>query len=154
MSTLKLSTIQRTFSTHFEILKHFEELSFTLENLQHLEEVSSTPPTHLEKLQAPCTPPLGNELPLTLQTKNPSLKKDSLLFFMQYKLKTFHYFLFQHNVSSLARCGPITYWKQLENKQEMKASRFMNGTIVLTNKKITKVVCFKCYNHKTMTCNN
>jgi hypothetical protein len=29
-----------------------------------------------------------------------------------------------------------------------------NGTIVLTNKKITKVVCLKCYNHKTMACNN
>jgi len=29
-----------------------------------------------------------------------------------------------------------------------------NGTIVLTNKKIIKVVCFKCYNHKTMACNN
>jgi hypothetical protein len=25
-----------------------------------------------------------------------------------------------------------------------------NGTIVLTNNKITKVICFKCYNHKTM----
>jgi len=37
---------------------------------QHFEEVSSTPPTHLEKLQAPCMPPLGNELPLTLQTNN------------------------------------------------------------------------------------
>ncbi len=29
-----------------------------------------------------------------------------------------------------------------------------NGTIILTNKKITKVICFKCYNHKTMACNN
>ncbi len=47
------------------------------------------------------------------------------------------------------------YWKQLENKQEVKHSRFMkNGTIVFPNKKITKVVCFKCYNHKTMACNN
>ncbi len=44
------------------------------------------------------------------------------------------------------------YWKELENKQEMKHSRFMNETIVLTNKN-TKVVCFKYYNHKTMTCN-
>jgi len=29
-----------------------------------------------------------------------------------------------------------------------------NGTIVLTNEKLTKVVCFKCYNHKTMAYNN
>jgi hypothetical protein len=28
-----------------------------------------------------------------------------------------------------------------------------NGTIVLTTKKITKVLCFKCYNHITMACN-
>jgi hypothetical protein len=34
-------------------LKDFEEHSSTLKNLQHFEEVSSTPPTHLEKLQAP-----------------------------------------------------------------------------------------------------
>jgi hypothetical protein len=51
-----------------------EEHYFTFENLQHFEEVSSTPPIHLKKLQALCMPPLGNELPLTLQTKKPSLK--------------------------------------------------------------------------------
>jgi hypothetical protein len=32
----------------------------------------------------------------------------------------------------------------------MKDLSSRNGTIVLTNKKTTKVVCFKCYNHKTM----
>jgi hypothetical protein len=49
----------------------------------------------------------------------------------------------------------VGYWKQLENKQEVKHSRFMkNGKVVFPNKKITKVVCFKCYNHKTMACNN
>jgi hypothetical protein len=78
----------------------------------------------LEKLQAPCMPPLGNELPFILQTKN-LVSKGFSPFSMQYKLKIFHYFLFYHNVLSLAWCGPITYWKQLENKQEMKASRFM-----------------------------
>ncbi len=56
---------------HLKLKEH----SCTLENLQHFEEVSSTPPTHLEKLQAPCMPPLGNELTLTLQTKNPYLKR-------------------------------------------------------------------------------
>jgi hypothetical protein len=34
------------------------------------------------------------------------------------------------------------YWKQLENKQEMKYFGSWNGTIVLINKKITKVVSF------------
>jgi hypothetical protein len=58
-------------------------------NLQHFEEVSSTPPTHLEKLQAPCMPPLGNELPLTLQTKKPCLKTILSFFPMQYKFKPF-----------------------------------------------------------------
>jgi hypothetical protein len=47
----------------------------------------------LEKLQALCMPPLGNELPLTLETKN-LFSKGFFSFFMQYKLKTFHYFLF------------------------------------------------------------
>jgi hypothetical protein len=48
-------------------------------------------------------PPLGNELPFTLQTKKkPFSQKDSLVFSMQYKLKALHYFLFQHNVLSLA----------------------------------------------------
>jgi hypothetical protein len=42
-------------------------------------------------------------------------------------------------------------WKQAK---KWKNQDSWNGTIVLTNKKFTKVVCFKCYNHKTMTCNN
>ncbi len=39
------------------------------------------------------------------------------------------------------------YWKQLENKQEMKRKNCIN------KQEITNVVCFKCYNHKTMACN-
>ncbi len=73
-------------STHFFKFQHWnyqelEELSSTLHNLQHFEEVFSTPPTHLEKLQAPCMPPFGNEFPLTLQTKN-LLSKGVSPFFM------------------------------------------------------------------------
>ncbi len=41
-----------------------------------------------------------------------------------------------------------TTWKQARN-ETLKV-----GKNVLTNKKITKVVCFKCYNHKTMADNN
>jgi hypothetical protein len=42
----------------------------------------------------------------------------------------------------------------LKTSKKWKFQGSWNGTIVLTNKKITKVVCFKCYNHKTMACNN
>jgi hypothetical protein len=42
----------------------------------------------------------------------------------------------------------------LKTSKKWKLQGSWNGTIVLTNKKITKVVCFKCYNHKTMACNN
>jgi hypothetical protein len=41
----------------------------------------------------------------------------------------------------------------LKISKKWKLQGSWNGTIVLTNKKITKVVCFKCYNHKTMACN-
>jgi hypothetical protein len=61
--------------------ERLEEHFSTLRNLQHFEEVSSTPHTHLEKLQAPCMPPLGNELPLTLQNKNLVSKGFSPLFY-------------------------------------------------------------------------
>jgi hypothetical protein len=47
----------------------------------------------------------------------------------------------------------LNYWKQLENKQEMKHSRFMKWNNCINKQEITKVVCFKCYNHKTMACN-
>ncbi len=70
------------------------EHSSTLKNLQHFEEVSSTPPTHLEKLQALCMPPLGNELPLTLQTKNLLSKRILSFFSYAIQAQTFHYFLF------------------------------------------------------------
>jgi hypothetical protein len=50
-----------------ETFKKLEEHFSPFENLQHFEEVSSTLPTHLEMLQAPCMPLLGNGLPLTLQ---------------------------------------------------------------------------------------
>ncbi len=42
----------------------------------------------------------------------------------------------------------------LKTSKKWKLQCSWNGTIVLTNKKITKVVCFECYNHKTMACNN
>jgi hypothetical protein len=42
----------------------------------------------------------------------------------------------------------------LKTSKKWKIQGSWNGTIILTNKKITKVVCFKCYNHKTMACNN
>ncbi len=45
------------------------------------------------KLQVPCMPPFGNQLPFTLQTKKP-LSKGFSPFSMQYKLKILHYFLF------------------------------------------------------------
>jgi hypothetical protein len=47
-------------------------------------------------------------------------------------------------------------WANNLLKTSLKTSKkwSWNGPIVLTNKKITKVICFKCYNHKTMTCNN
>jgi hypothetical protein len=71
-----------------------EEHSSTLKNLQHFEKVSSTPRTHLEKLQALCMPPLGNELPLTLQTKNLVSKRILSFFSYAIQAQTFHYFLF------------------------------------------------------------
>jgi hypothetical protein len=41
----------------------------------------------------------------------------------------------------------------LKTNKKWKIQGSWNETIVLTNKNIIKVVCFKCYNHKTMTCN-
>jgi hypothetical protein len=94
--TLKTSKTWRTLFHTFELktwnLKTWRHSS-RLKNLQHFEEVSSTPPTHLEKLQAPCMPPLGNELPLTLQTKN-LVSKGFSPFFYVIQVQTFHYFLF------------------------------------------------------------
>jgi hypothetical protein len=69
-----------------------EEHSSTLENLQHLEEISSTPPTYLEKLQAPCIPPLGNEFPLILQTKIRLSKRFSPFFYAIQAQKPFTIF--------------------------------------------------------------
>ncbi len=94
-----IQQFEKLSSTHFLKFERWnsqqlEKYSSTLENLQHFVEVSSTPPTHSEKLQALCMPPLGNELPLILQTKKPFSRKDSLLSSMQYKLKTLDYFLF------------------------------------------------------------
>ncbi len=40
-----------------------------------------------------------------------------------------------------AKGGPHIYWKQLENKQKMKASRCMKWNNCITNKKITKINC-------------
>jgi hypothetical protein len=45
-----------------------------------------------------------------------------------------------------------TIGNNLKTSKKWKLQGSWNGTIVLTNKKITKVVCFKCYNHKTMAC--
>jgi hypothetical protein len=42
----------------------------------------------------------------------------------------------------------------LKTSKKWKLQGSWNGTIVLINKKITKVVCFNYYNHKTMACNN
>jgi hypothetical protein len=42
-----------------------------------------------------------------------------------------HYFLHQHNTFSFAWCGPITYWKQLENKQDLKHPILSKSAIVL-----------------------
>ncbi len=86
--------LEELSSTHFLKLEcwnsqQFEKHSFTLENLQHFEEVSSTPPIHLEKLQAPCMPPLGNELPLTLQTRKPSFKRILSFFLCNTSSKSF-----------------------------------------------------------------
>jgi hypothetical protein len=79
-----LQQLEKLFFTHIELktwnLKTWRTFFHTWKILEHFEEVFSTPPTHLEKLQAPCMPPLGNELPLTLQTKTPSFKKDFLVF--------------------------------------------------------------------------
>jgi hypothetical protein len=47
-----------------------------------------------------------------------------------------------------------TIGNNLKTSKKWKIQGSWNGTIVLINKKITKVICFKCYNHKTMTCNN
>jgi hypothetical protein len=88
---LKLVTLAKKFLPHTLNLKletsRLEEHSSTLEILEHFEEVSFIPPTQLENLQALYILPLGNELPLTLQTKTPSLKKDILFFSMQRNLK-------------------------------------------------------------------
>jgi hypothetical protein len=48
----------------------------------------------------------------------------------------------------------IIIGNNLKKSKKWKLQGSWNGTIVLTNKKITKVVCFKWYNHKTMACNN
>jgi len=69
-------------------------------------------------------PPLGNELPLILQTKN-LVSKGFFPFSYAIQAQNLSLLLVLNHVLSLAWCGPITYWKQLENKQEMKASRFM-----------------------------
>jgi hypothetical protein len=42
----------------------------------------------------------------------------------------------------------------LKISKKWKIQGSWNGTIVLINKNIIKVVCFKCYNHKIMACNN
>jgi len=43
-----------------------------------------------------------------------------------------------------------TTWKQARN--ETFKVHEMEQLHLLTNNKITKVICFKCYSHKTMTC--
>jgi hypothetical protein len=137
--------------------KHFSKLekhSSTLENLQHFEEISSTCPTHLEKLQAPCMSPLGNELPLTLQTKKPSLKR--ILSFLLCNTSSKPFTTSCSNTMSFLLLGvgldPIG--NNLKTSKKWKIQGSWNGKFVLTNKKITKVVCFKCYNHKIMICND
>ncbi len=72
-------------------LSHFWTWNLKLKDLKNtlphlrtyntLKKSLSTPPTHMEKLQAPCMPPLGNELPLTLQSKKPCLKTILSFFF-------------------------------------------------------------------------
>ncbi len=42
----------------------------------------------------------------------------------------------------------------LKTSKKWNTQSSWNGTIVLINKTITKVVCFKCYNHKIMAYSN
>jgi len=49
--------------------------------------------------------------------------------------------------------GPQPVGKNLKTSKKWNTQGSWNETIVSTNKKIIKVVCFKYYNHKTMTCN-
>jgi hypothetical protein len=65
-------------------------------------------------------PPFGNELPLTLQTKNMFLKKIIFFFSMQHKLKNLSLFLIltQCSFSCLVWAHNLleTTWKQVRNE--------------------------------------
>jgi hypothetical protein len=69
-------------------------------------------------------PPLGNELALTLQIKN-LVSKGFSPFFYAIQAQNLSLLLVLTQCPFSCLCGPITYWKQLEKKQEMKASRFI-----------------------------
>jgi hypothetical protein len=69
-------------------------------------------------------PPLGNELPLILQTKIYLSKRFSPFFYaIQAQNLSIFLVLTQYSFSCLAWAH--YYWKQVENKQEMEHSRFM-----------------------------
>jgi hypothetical protein len=97
--------------------------------------------TRMEGVQSESTPSSSSEEEFVISNDNPSNEPSNDVL--------------RERPQRQRKEWPRDYWKQLENKQEVKHSRFIkNGTIVFPNKKITKVVCFKCYNHKTMACNN
>ncbi len=50
--------------------------------------------------------------------------------------------------------GLTTIESNLKTSKKWNTQGSWNGTIILINTLITKVVCFKCYNHKSMACNN